>query len=133
MKRSITLLLVMLMVLASATVAYSLIDLTLKSTYDIDTEVTSAYSEVKVGIKPEPFDISLKWTHNFLPTVSNPVELTTKFVLGKFTLKYVRKLHIVDTGKLTATLKVTPLTFEWSRSMDPGVSGKISLKYVKSF
>ncbi len=132
MRKSISLLLATLLVLVFAGIAHSGTTYTFKSLYDMDKE--SAYAEASVRIKPSPYDITLKWKHNIIPKPSEKVMLTVKLIIEKkLTFKYARQLQKSDRGKLTITYAMKPFTFEWIRSMKPGVGGTISFKFSKTY
>lgn len=156
MKRIIGLVVAVLVMLALTPVACGGGDFTLEFGRDFDTEET--YSEVVLGLNPEPFSITLTWNHNFLPEEGNTVEMESGLKLGPIELGYTRELTVEDPGTLTATLTkdpftvvyekelviedpggltvtldISPFTIEYEREFVQDAKGKITATFSKSF
>lgn len=126
MKKIIVLLAAVLMVLGlSSGIAHAGLDFTLEFVRDFDAEASS--SEVELATGSGILDCSLTWTRDWVPK-DDVVEIDVGVTLAD-TLRvgFDRELTLVDSGTLTATLDIAPITLEYARELEAGVWGSLTI------
>lgn len=113
--------------------AWAGLDLSAEYEYDMDTVTTEGSTKVVTGLDLGPLDFTLTWERDWIPSISDSLKVkatTTVWIIG---LEYEKELLELDSGTLTVTLPLTPLTLEYVRDFDDDVSGTIKLSFSKSF
>lgn len=126
-------LLVVALLLAMGSVACAGIDFTLEFSRDFDAEETSGFAELVVSAPVDPLDLSLTWTHDFLPEETDTFLGNLGFTLGPVGFGYEKELTADDPGIGTIELIVEPITIGYEYEFADDKSGKVTATLAKSF
>ena len=156
-KGIIGILLAALLVFSMGTIAVAGIDLIGEMNYEVGEEVVDGYTQVAVTLAPDPFDLSVTWRRDWIPTLGDSLLMDAGISLGNLRLGYARELLGVDVGVASLTLTTGPLVTKYARTLDgmdlgtltvdltpepftftytntfDGTAGTLYVKYEKSF
>lgn len=113
--------------------AWAGLDLSAEYKYDMDTITTEGSTKVVTGLDLGPLDFTLTWERDWIPSISDSLKVKAATTVWIIDFEYEKELLELDSGVFTATLPITPLTFEYVRDFDDDVSGTIMVKFSKSF